>query len=53
VLVPVGAGMPGLASSQSNPSRLPVPVQLLPHDWSFSSATLTHLPLRHWLSLMQ
>jgi hypothetical protein len=31
-VVPAGTGMPGLASSQSNPSCVPVPVQLLPHD---------------------
>ena len=45
--------MPGLASSQSNPSRPPEPVQLLPQDTSFSSVTLMHLPLLHWLSLEQ
>jgi hypothetical protein len=45
--------MPGLASSQLKPSRLPEPVQLLPHDTSFSRETLTHLPLLHWLSLEQ
>jgi hypothetical protein len=53
VLVPAGEGMPGLASWQSNPSRLPEPVQPLPHDSSFSPATFTHLPLRHWLSITQ
>jgi hypothetical protein len=47
--------MPGLASSQSKPSRPPEPVQLvpLPHETSFSRVTLTHLPLLHWLSLLQ
>jgi hypothetical protein len=45
--------MPGLASSQSKPSWPPVPVQLFPHDTSFSSTTLTHLPLVHWLSFEQ
>lgn len=45
--------MPGFASSQSNPSRLPEPVQLLPHETSFSRVTLTHLPLLHWLSSEQ
>jgi hypothetical protein len=52
--VPVARdGMPGLASSQSNPSRPPEPVQLLPQDTSFSPVTLTHFALRHWLSLEQ
>jgi hypothetical protein len=47
--------MPGLASSQLKPSRPPEPVQLLPlpHETSFSRVTLTHLPLLHWLSLLQ
>jgi hypothetical protein len=54
VVVPeLGDGMPGLASSQSNPSRTPEPVQLFPHDRSFSRVTLTHRPLLHWLSLLQ
>jgi hypothetical protein len=47
--------MPGLASWQSKPSRLPLPVQLVPvpHETSFSWETRTHLPLLHWLSLEQ
>jgi hypothetical protein len=45
--------MPGLASSQSNPSRPPEPVQWVPQDTSFSPVFFTHLPLRHWLSLEQ
>jgi hypothetical protein len=45
--------MPGLASSQSKPSRLPVPVQLLPQETPLSEATFTHLLLLHWLSLLQ
>jgi hypothetical protein len=45
--------MPGLASSQSKPSRSPVPVQLPAHDWSFSPATVTQWPLVHWESLTQ
>jgi hypothetical protein len=46
--------MPGLASSQSNPSRPPEPLQLSPpQDTSFSPVTLTHFALRHWLSLEQ
>jgi hypothetical protein len=45
--------MPGLASSQLNPSRLPVPVQLPSHERSFSPATLTHLPLKHSSSAAQ
>jgi hypothetical protein len=46
-------GMPGLESWQLNPSRPPEPVQLPPHETSFSRTTLTHLPLLHWLSLEQ
>jgi hypothetical protein len=53
VLPEASAGMPGLASSQSNPSRPPEPEQWLPHETSFSPVTLTHLPLRHWVSLEQ
>ena len=46
--------MPGLASWQLNPSRLPLPVQFVfPHETSFSRSTLTHLVLLHWLSLEQ
>jgi hypothetical protein len=46
--------MPGLASSQSNPSLPLVPVQpLVPQETSFSPVTLTHLLLLHWLSLEQ
>jgi hypothetical protein len=44
--------MPGLWSWQSKPSRLPAPVQPV-HETSFSWETLTHLPLLHWLSLVQ
>jgi hypothetical protein len=44
-VVPAGTGMPGLASSQAKPSWVPVPVQLLPHDWSFSPVILTQWPL--------
>jgi hypothetical protein len=50
---PTSAGMPGLANSQSNPSRGPVPVQLPAHERSLSPVILTHLPLLHWLSLEQ
>jgi hypothetical protein len=45
--------MPGLASWQSKPSRLPLPVQLVPQETSFSWETLTHLLLLHWVSLEQ
>src|SRR5260221_12466380 len=45
--------MPGLASLQSKPSAAPDPVQLVAHDTSFCPATLTHLPLEHWLSRAQ
>jgi hypothetical protein len=46
-------GMPGLASWQLKPSRLPLPVQLVPHETSFSRATLTHLVLLQSLSFAQ
>jgi hypothetical protein len=47
-------GMPVLVSSQSKPSRLPLPLQLEPQETSFSPATLTHLPpLLHCESLEQ
>jgi hypothetical protein len=49
----VSAGMPGLASSQSKPSRPPEPEQWLPHETSFSPAILTHFPLRHAASFEQ
>ena len=45
--------MPGLASSQSNPSRPPEPLQLLAHETSFSPLTLTHFLLKHAVSLEQ
>jgi hypothetical protein len=48
-----GSGIPGLSSSQLKPSRLPVPVQLLPHERSFSPATSTQCPLLHSVSLTQ
>ena len=55
VVVPVGSGIPGLASSQSKPSRLPVPLQPVPRpqETSFSPVILTHLPLLHWVSSTQ
>jgi hypothetical protein len=45
--------MPGLASAQSKPSRLPVPVQFEPHETSFSPLIFTHLPLLHCESAKQ
>jgi hypothetical protein len=50
---PLGVGIPGLASRQSKPSWVPLPVQLAPQDLSFSPVTLTHLPLLHALSVLQ
>jgi hypothetical protein len=47
------AGMPGLVSWHWKPSAAPVPVQLDPQDASFRPAAITHLPLVHWLSLVQ
>jgi hypothetical protein len=49
----VSAGIPGLASSQSKPSRPPEPVQCPPQETSFSPLTCTHFALRHWLSFEQ
>jgi hypothetical protein len=49
----LGTGMPGLDSWQSKPSRVPVPVQWLPQETSFSPAFFTHFPLRHCVSLAQ
>ncbi len=45
--------MPGLASSQSKPSREPEPLQWLPQETSFSPVTFTHFALRHCVSLEQ
>jgi hypothetical protein len=45
--------MPGLASSQSNPSRPPEPLQCVPQETSFSPVIFTHFPLRHWVSFEQ
>ncbi len=53
VTLPPREGMPGLASWQLKPSRLPVPVQLVPHETSFSRSTLTHLLLLQSASLEQ
>jgi hypothetical protein len=45
--------MPGVTSSQSNPSWVPVPEQPLPQDTSFSPVTLTHFWLLHCPSAVQ
>jgi hypothetical protein len=52
-VAPLGAGMPGVASSQSKPSRPPEPVHFEPHERSFSPFTFTHLPLKQSESLAQ
>jgi hypothetical protein len=45
--------MPGLTRAQSNPSRLPLPLQCVPQETSFSPVTLTHFLLTHWVSSEQ
>jgi hypothetical protein len=52
VVEPAGTGRPGVVSSQSNPSRWPVPVHVV-HETSFSPVIFTHFWLRHWLSAEQ
>src|SRR5258708_7027729 len=46
-------GMPLATSGQSKASAAALRVQFDPHPTSFCPTVLTHLPLLHWLSLVQ